>query len=622
MNNYRRDSRINWTLIVALVAVVLIAGTYFLVGFLEDRTYRRVNSINDRLKDAPTSVADELADLRQQIGAYHLETTHKIDALSSAVNGVQGDVDTVESVLLTSSSHTFGQVVNIYIAAISEWHCYLEESSIFGELVPFANLGGAAYIAAEFKKLSRAHPNTLFLHTGDAWGASGVLCALLNNTPAVPMMELIGFNASSLGNHEFDTGIEDLASFTTGSTVDFLSANLGNRSANGLAHIKNYEVYTVANVKVAVIGITNNDARTFNPDSFPPLTLTDKAAAANTARDNARAEGAEVFIILTSMYGSELGEFVNSVYGFNLILSASYFGTEPAVINNQQVVPMDRFGYTYAYVRLQVTPNAGTGNTVVDIKSDTRLIQRINNKPDPVVQNLLNQYLADVQDDLLRVVGTSTVPLPRTVARYSGESLIGNVLADALRIETQSDFGFQNAGGIRSYLTCPDPNVDPNAQYCDNAGLNDITYGRVLATNSFTNDVMTRVEVTGEELLQFLLGFTTESSVLNRGLFQATSGLCFNYTLGAPDSTRVSNVRRADATGACTNELLGLTASDTYTLASSDFVLSGPGDLPYLLARESVAFGPLFTSVALYLEKVGQVSPTLQGRIVCNGCGT
>jgi 2',3'-cyclic-nucleotide 2'-phosphodiesterase (5'-nucleotidase family) len=84
--------------------------------------------------------------------------------------------------------------------------------------------------------------------------------------------------------------------------------------------------------------------------------------------------------------------------------------------------------------------------------------------PDPEIEALLDPLRAQLDALLSGVIGQSTVAIPRSdeCGQSSGrhcESLIGEVVTDAMRQRYGTDFAITNSGGLRADLTCPDPDV-------------------------------------------------------------------------------------------------------------------------------------------------------------------
>ena len=73
--------------------------------------------------------------------------------------------------------------------------------------------------------------------------------------PMISMMNLIGFDASALGNHEYDSGVKGLAKVISLSNFPYLAANISCPSETGI-RVRPYQVFDVKGIKVGVLGVT------------------------------------------------------------------------------------------------------------------------------------------------------------------------------------------------------------------------------------------------------------------------------------------------------------------------------------------------------------------------------
>lgn len=70
--------------------------------------------------------------------------------------------------------------------------------------------GGAEYLAAYLRDREKQNPNTLMVHAGDIVGASPPVSALLQDEPTIEFLNDLGFDVGTIGNHEFDEGINEM----------------------------------------------------------------------------------------------------------------------------------------------------------------------------------------------------------------------------------------------------------------------------------------------------------------------------------------------------------------------------------------------------------------------------
>ena len=77
--------------------------------------------------------------------------------------------------------------------------------------------GGAEYLATHVRDLRAENPSgTVFVTAGDNIGATPLLSALFHDEPTIEALDLMGLDFASVGNHEFDEGIDELLRMQNG----------------------------------------------------------------------------------------------------------------------------------------------------------------------------------------------------------------------------------------------------------------------------------------------------------------------------------------------------------------------------------------------------------------------
>src|SRR3984893_12113766 len=131
--------------------------------------------------------------------------------------------------------------------------------------------GGAEQMATLVKQLREGHPNNIFVAAGDLIGASPLLSAMFHDEPTIESLSMMGLELSSVGNHEFDAGKDELLRMQNGGChpVDkcqgphpFLGAKFHYLAAStfdkatGKTILPSYEIREVESIPVAFIGLT------------------------------------------------------------------------------------------------------------------------------------------------------------------------------------------------------------------------------------------------------------------------------------------------------------------------------------------------------------------------------
>jgi len=114
--------------------------------------------------------------------------------------------------------------VDLRILAINDFHGYLRAPADGIRITdPDDNgkkiavpAGGAEHLATLVKQLERGHKNTIFVAAGDLIGASPLLSAMFHDEPTIESLSTMGLALTSVGNHEFDEGKDELKRMQNG----------------------------------------------------------------------------------------------------------------------------------------------------------------------------------------------------------------------------------------------------------------------------------------------------------------------------------------------------------------------------------------------------------------------
>jgi 2',3'-cyclic-nucleotide 2'-phosphodiesterase (5'-nucleotidase family) len=525
--------------------------------------------------------------------------------------------------------------VTIQFLNVSDWHGQVDPLSVTG----VGNVGGAAVLSTYWQQERQAYP-TLTLTGGDDFGATPPISNFFDEVPAVLAQRMMGIQVNTFGNHNFDRGIDhlqemiDIAGAATsaeapGAPFQYVSANLKNRDEN-LDDVEDFAIIDVGGIRVGVVGVTNPEApELVFPGSFGTIEPLSPYAAANRARAAAKRAGAQVVVAVihaglrgfdptTGEPFGELIDFANNVGGFDVIFGDHTDIEYSGIINDQVVVENRSKGRTYARTLLTVDPGNGR---VLD--RSVAFVTPLSNAvvPDPAIEAMLAPYRAQLAPIFGTQVGTSSRFVPRgdQCGRADGrlcESLVGNIVTDAMRLTYGTDFAITNSGGLRADLTCP--TLDSATDFCPSyvPPPYPITRGQVNTVLPFGNQAAT-VTINGAELKAMLENGVSAMPGAN-GKFAQVSGLCFTYDIGAAVGSRVKSVVRQDIDGSCDGADVDLSAAATYTIVTNDFVASGGDGYPNVASR-MVTQDILDNVVAAWIGANSPLQPAIQGRIVCEG---
>lgn len=497
---------------------------------------------------------------------------------------------------------------------------------------PSFGVGGAAYLKPWFDAY-RADATGLVLTVagGDSIGATPPISAFFDDKPTIELMNAMGFQVDGIGNHNFDRGVEvfenelaPLANFT------YVSANVvDEQGQTSQAWVPSIQ-FEVDGVTFAIVGFSNPDIPTLTaPGALGTYHVGDPVEAVNAEAERLRGEGVQAVVAIGHM-GATSGDLTNpsgpvvdladNVTGVDAVIG-DHTDIQVLTTRPNGVLLTENRSKGVMFTRVRLVLDATTG-AVVYKTADYHRPWITGVTPDPDIQATLDSLNEQAAPILAAPIGNSTVAIPRadscgTPNGRTCESLVGDVVTDAMRSAYGVDFAITNSGGLRADLTCP-PEDNPDDFCPADLPENGITRGQVLAVLPFGNVVST-VEITGVELKAFLEnGVAAMPEVA--GSFPQVSGLCFTYDVAQPAGSRVTSVVRQAEDGSCTTEAVDLTEASTYTLAINDFMAAGGDGYPDVADRATTR-DVMEQVVADSIANAGTISPSIQGRIVCTGDG-
>jgi 2',3'-cyclic-nucleotide 2'-phosphodiesterase (5'-nucleotidase family) len=443
-----------------------------------------------------------------------------------------------------------------------------------------------------------------------------------------------------LGNHNFDASAEYMfGTLAPLADYPYLSANLVPARADAAtpapadAPFQPSMLLDVNGVSVGIVGFSNPDIpQLTRPGALDPYRVIDPAPAVNDEAARLREQGAQVVIAMGHMGATEgtltdpagpVVALAEQLQGVDLVVGDHTDFQVSAVLPNDVMVVENRSkGVMFTRVQLVVDGESGE---LIYRTADHHRPWNIGVTPDAAIAESLEVLQAELQPVLGQIIGSAVQAIPRSDAcgmetGRTCESLIGDVVTDAMRGTYDTEFAITNSGGIRAALTCPPEGGD----FCPtDAGENQITEGQVLTVLPVGNVAVT-LEVSGAELKE-MLETGVAAMPAPSGAFPQISGFCFTYDIGAEPGNRVTGAVRQAEDGSCTGEAIDLTEASTYTLTTNDFTAAGGDGYPDLLSRTD-SRNILAEVVSAYIAGESPLSlpgepldPQIEGRIVCEG---
>jgi len=127
--------------------------------------------------------------------------------------------------------------------------------------------GGVARRATLVKRIRKENPNTLLVDGGDVFQGTPYF-NFYRGEVEYKSMSLIGYDVVTLGNHDFDNGVDALAAAMKFANFDFVSSNYDVRGTSLEKMVKPYVVRVLGGVRVGLFGLGISPNNLITPDNF------------------------------------------------------------------------------------------------------------------------------------------------------------------------------------------------------------------------------------------------------------------------------------------------------------------------------------------------------------------
>ena len=502
-------------------------------------------------------------------------------------------------------------------------------------------VGGAARIATAVNQIRGAVSNTMLLDAGDQFQGT-LYYNLFKSDIVTRTMNAIGYDAMTIGNHEFDDKPAELERLVTGVNFPVLSSNINASTHPTLSSkIRASVIITKNGVPYGVVGATTEDTAFLS--SVGDVTFSPVVTAVQSEVNKLTAQGISKIIMVGHLgYDVDL-KLASVITGVDVIVGGHTHtflytpvltrangdvpaGPYPTVVTGKDgnpvlIVQAFQWGRYLGRIDVGFTP---TG-TVQSWQGAPILLDSLVPQDPAVLGIITPTYSSQVEALRTMVIGTSTVPLSITVNSAPncriGECPLGNLLADAMlwkanqvvtgtranaaagitANEAPFDFALTNGGGLRAPI-----DVGP------------ISLGEVLETLPFGNSLAT-FEITGTHVITSIENGLARygAAVSGNGRFPQVSGLRFFFDATRPVGQRLISVFVRQADGSYSP----IVPTRVYRIVTNNFTRGGGDD--YALFRDAAInpydFGPALDQVlADYIQSRPNqtISPAVEGRIV------
>ncbi|MCM3670470.1 5'-nucleotidase C-terminal domain-containing protein [Mesobacillus maritimus] len=468
------------------------------------------------------------------------------------------------------------------------------------------NAGRVDYLAAYLKQREAENPkNTLYVQAGDMIGASPPVSALLQDEPTIEVLDKLGFDIGTVGNHEFDEGLNELKRLINGGTHEITGNFAGSKAPWVVANVVGkktnepilppYKILKVNGMPVAFIGVVYSETPSIVvPSGVAGLKFTDEVEAINRYIPEIKKQGVKAIVVLAHNPGSSgpngenpTGELVELAKGVDdevdIIFGGHNHAYMNATVDNKLLVQSYSYGTAFSDVDIEIDPKT---KDIVSKRAEIVTTFHEGIEPDTEISQLLSEYEMEVEPIVNQVIGSTSVDL--TAARNeNGESIMGNLVADAQRQAMGTDIALMNPGGIRADLL---------------AG--DIRWGDIYTVQPFNNDLV-KMTMTGQQIIDVL---NQQWAGTNPIMLQISG---FTYTWDGRESAgnKVVQVQLPDGTS--------LDPNSTYTVTVNLFLADGGDGFTVFKKGKDREVGPvdLDALVDFIADQPAGFSYEIDGRI-------
>ena len=139
--------------------------------------------------------------------------------------------------------------------------------------------GGVARRATLVKEVRSQNPNTLMVDAGDVFQGTPYF-NFYKGEVEYKSMSLIGYDVVTLGNHDFDNGVDALAAAMKFANFEFVSTNYDVRGTPLESRVKPYAVRTFGDLRVGLFGLGINPDNLITPENFKGVKYLDPVSMA------------------------------------------------------------------------------------------------------------------------------------------------------------------------------------------------------------------------------------------------------------------------------------------------------------------------------------------------------
>ena len=422
------------------------------------------------------------------------------------------------------------------------------------------------YISQLAKDIKARGGNVLILDAGDR--LQGQLATNLSRGESMSLiMNMVGYNAMTPGNHDFSLGVGRLAELSKLMNFRLLAANV--KDSGGRYLFDRYAVFRLNGLVAGVFGIaTPETLKKSDPRIVAGLIFEDPVESAAEMVEILKAEKCDIIIALAHLGESlatakaERSDALTVVRGIDVIIDGhSHTRLEKGrMIGDTLIVQTGEYAQSIGIVEITLDKGSVVKTARLEAVPGPEQGRGAQLLRDDGVVAIIAEEEAKIAPISSLVVGYAPVLLEgeRKIIR-TGETNLANLITDSMLYATGADISFLTGGNIRASLK-----------------PGDITLGDALTALPYSNLIVT-VELKGADLLE-ILEHGVSKYPEPAGQYIQVGGLRYVFDPGAEPMHRIVAVHLADGGK--------LRLDETYTVTTIEFIAVG-GDGYSMMARGS-----------------------------------
>ena len=238
---------------------------------------------------------------------------------------------------------------NITILHTNDVHSHIEPFS--KDHSEFPNKGGFERRATLISEIRRQNPNTLLFDAGDIFQGTPYF-NFYGGEIEFKLMSMLGYDAVTIGNHDFDNGIDGLDKQLPNAKFDIISSNYDFKNTILESKVSDYKIYNKSGIKIGVFGLGIELEGLVSKDLYKETKYLDPIDIANdTAKKLKETENCDLVICLSHL-GYKYEKFPNKVSDLNLAKSTK---------NIDLIIG----GHTHTFMNKPVVLKNNVGNDVL-----------------------------------------------------------------------------------------------------------------------------------------------------------------------------------------------------------------------------------------------------------------